>query len=259
MPKLTIDQRTKGKAVAPLLNLYKAEPDFAKELKELRTDHSQIFEQWLTIAIPSWIQMKKTLTQDEFSMTKDFFLTKNQPISSDLADKIEPFFSISDPHLTNQLKAYIEALNKLAYKWQLKAPWAGQALLFDQVLEAMLNKLPKDVKNAEIPVEIIEPLLPSAPLPSLQFEVKAHELMFSGRQEIQNNFDKDLADYEVQLKSMGWQELPSSLDKQAFWWFEHYVHQKTYKKLEEEHIEANRESIKRAVWKFSKLLGIKVR
>ena len=54
MPKLTIRLRDKGQAVAALIKLYKADPDFAQELEELRTSYLPILEQWLEIAVPDW-------------------------------------------------------------------------------------------------------------------------------------------------------------------------------------------------------------
>lgn len=119
--------------------------------------------------------------------------------------------------------------------------------------------MPEDIKNVEIPVEMLEPFLPSAPFPPLQFEVNAYELMFSGRQEIRDKFAKALADYENKLKSLGWQELPTSIETHAHWWFEHYVHHKAYPELEQEDAQIGRESIKRAVWNLSKLLNIKIK
>jgi hypothetical protein len=259
MPKLTINQRTEGKAVAALLKLYKAEHGFADKLKGLRATYSPVLEQWLKIGVPKWIRMKKTLTKEEFSITRDFFLTANQTISDNLAAKIKRFLSISDPHLEDQLDAYIKSLTELAYRWRLRATWAGPVLLFDHILDATINAMPEDVRNAEIPIEVLEPFLPSAPLPPLQFEINAYELMFSGRQEILDKFAKALTDYEEKLKSLGWHELPSAIEKHAYWWFEHYVHHKTYPELQQKNPQVGMESIKRAVWKFSKLLNIQIK
>ena len=259
MPKLTISQRTFGKAIAALLKLYKAEPSFVQELEELRITYLPVLEQWLKIGVPNWIQMKKTLTQEELSITRDFFLTANQTISDSLADKLEPFLSIPDPHLARELETYVESLTDLAYRWRVKATWAGPVLLFDHILDATINAMPEDVRDAEMPVEMLDPFLPSAPLSPLRFEVNAYELMFSGRQEIRDKFAKALADYENKLKSLGWQELPTAIENHAHWWFEHYVHHKTYSELEHKNPQVGRESIKRAVWKFSKLLNIKIK
>lgn len=121
--------------------------------------------------------------------------------------------------------------------------------------------VPEDMRNAEMPIEMLEPLLPSEPLQPLIFKVNAYELMYSGRQEIQDRFAKTLANYENKLKFLGWQELPSAIERHAHWWFEHYVHHKTYRELEQEEQElrVGQESIKRAVWRFSKLLSIKIK
>ena len=263
MPKLAISQKTKGKAVAALLKLYKAEPDFARELEELRTVYTPVLEQWLKIGVPKWMQMKKALTQKEFSITRNFFLTANQTISDNLAAKVEPFLSIPDPQLAGQLETYEKALTDLAYRWRLKATWAGPVLLFDHILDATINAMPEDVRNAEIPVEMLEPFLPSAPVPPLQFEVNAYELMFSGRQEIRDKFVKALADYENKLKSSGWQELPSALERHAYWWFEHYVHQKTYDEIAQLEIHtpggsliSYARNVGTAVRNFARLIGI---
>jgi len=259
MSKLTISQRTKGKAVAALLKLYKAEPNFARELEELRTIYMPVIEQWLKIGVPNWIQMKETLTQEEFSITRDYFLTANQTISDSLVDKLGLLLTTPNSHLADQLDAYEKALADLAYRWRVKAIWAGPVLLFDHILDATINAMPEDVRNAEMPVEMLEPFLPSAPLPPLRFEVNAYELLFSGRQEIRDKFTKALADYENKLKALGWHELPSAIERHAYWWFEHYVHHKTYPELGQEDPPIDSESIKRAVWKFSKLLNIKIK
>ena len=259
MSKLTIDLRTKGKAVAALLKLYKAEADFAQELEKIRTKYSPVLEKWLEMAVPRWIQMKKALTRKEFSTAKDFLLGANQTISSSLADKLELLLITPDSHLATQLGDYEKALTDLAYRWRLKASWVGRVLLLDHIQDMTINNMPEEIRNAEIPIEILEPLLPSAPLPPLRFEVNAYELMFSGRQEIRDKFTKALADYENKLKSLGWQELPSSLERHANWWFEHYVHLKKYHELEQKNHRVGSESIKRAVWKFSKLLNIKIK
>ena len=255
MPKLTIKQRTYGKAVAALLKLYKSEPDFIRELEKLHKTYSKVFEQWLKLAIPNWIKMRENLTQKEFSAVKDYFLTVDKTISASLAKKVDPFLSMEDPNLADQMNAYVKSLSDLAYRWQLRAPWAGSVLLTDHVL----NMLPEDVKKTEIPVEVLEPLLPSAPLQPLKFEVNAYELMYSGRQEIRDRFVKALADYEKELKSLGWQELPSAIEKHAYWWFEHYVHHKKYPELEQEEQELRVvcEGIKKAVWRFSKVLSLR--
>ena len=218
-----------------------------------------VVEQWLRIVLPGWVKMKKSLTRKEFSTIRDYFLGANQTISGGLADKLGLLLTTPNSHLADQLDAYEKALADLAYRWQLKATWAGPVLLFDHILDATFNAMPQDVRNAEMPVEMLEPFLPSAPLSPLRFEVNAYELMFSGRQEIRDKFAKALADYENKLKSLGWQELPTAIENHAHWWFEHYVHHKTYSELEHKNPQVGRESIKRAVWKFSKLLNIKIK
>lgn len=266
MSKLTIRLRTQGKAIAALLKLYKADPDFTQELEKLRTNYLPVLEQWLKIAVPDWLKMRDALTRKEFLTTRDYFLTKMQTISSSLADKLELFLSIPNSDLANQLDAYENALTDLAYRWQLKAPWVGHVLLLNHIQDMIINIMPQDIRNADIPVEMLEPFLPSAPLPPLSFQVNAYELMFSGRQEIQDKFAKALADYENELKSLGWRELPSALERHAYWWFEHNVHKKTYDEIAQMEtytpggsLISYARNVGTAVKNFSKLIGIETK
>jgi hypothetical protein len=161
------------------------------------------------------------------------------------------------------LDAYVNTLADLAYRWRLKARWIGRVLLLDHVFEVTVNAIPEDVRSAEIPVEMLEPFLPSAPLPPLKFKVNAYELMFSGRQEIQDKFAKVLADYENKLKSLGWREIPAAIENHARWWFEHRVHNKTYDEIAQLEIHtpggsliSYARNVGTAVRKFARLLGI---
>ena len=196
MPKLTINIRTRGKAVAALLKLYKAESDFARELERLRIAYLPVLQQWLKIAVPGWVKTRRSLTRKEFSTIRDYFLTENVTISSSFADKVGPLLLTPDSQLACQLDTYVKALTTLADRWRLKASWAGPVLLLDHVQDMIINKIPKGTRYSDIPVEMLEPFLPSAPLPPLKFEMNPHELMFSGRQEIQDKFAKALAEYQ---------------------------------------------------------------
>lgn len=254
MPKLTTFQRTKGLAIAALLKLYMTEPEFVKELEEIRTTHSAVLEQWLSTSYRDWTQVKENLTPEEFDSLIGVFFSLYQAFPDNLANKLESLISTPDPKLESQIEAYFQALTDLAYKWKLRASWAGISLNLHYILENTIYALPEE---AEIPEELFESWMPPIPIPPLKFEVKAFELMFRGRQEIQDKFAKVLSDYENKLRSLGWVELPTSIESHAFWWFEHYVHGIPYHELENQQV--TMETIKRAVWKFSKLLGIRVK
>jgi len=98
-------------------------------------------------------------------------------------------------------------------------------------------------------------MLDKSPLPPLIFKVKAYELMYSDRREIVQRFAKRLSDYEKELKSLGWKELPSAMKTHASWWFEHYVHKKKYSDIALKYGIAA-EGIKRAVFNFRRFLEI---
>ena len=90
-------------------------------------------------------------------------------------------------------------------------------------------------------------------------KIPAWAIIVGGRQAVHAEISKKLEEYETQIKAKGLHEYPSALDKHAEWWFEHYVHSKKYKELDQGYPSPNAESIKKAVWKFTKLVGIKVK
>lgn len=202
--------------------------------------------------------MREALSSREFRNARDYLLSVKRTVSDRLFKKLEHLLPYPGQELTQKLSDYEKLLCDLAYRWHLRVPWGGRLLVLDHIYD-LIGMTREDVWNAEIPIEILEPLLPSPPLRPLRLEISAYELLFSGRQEIQNRFIKKLVDYENKLKSMGWEELPSPLETHALWWFEHYVHKKKYTELENEYASASAESIKRAAWNFRKLLGIEIK
>lgn len=258
MPRLTIPIRTTGKAVGYLLKLYKKEPGFAEELEKLQTLYISIVKEWLNKSVPEWVKVRDALWSYDLQKVTDYLLGQKTSVLARVFHKLEFLLLNPAQDLPRELHGYEKALYDLASGWKLKAPWVGRVLILDHTY-AIIGITREDIWTAEAQIQIAETLLPSPPLPPLIFEVTAYELLFSGRQEIQKSFTKRLADYEKKLKSRGWEELPSSLDIHAIWWFEHYVYNRTYKQLENRYPSANAESIKRAVWNFNKLLGIKVR
>jgi len=266
MPKLTIPLRSKGRAISYLLKLYKGEPSFLQELKDLRVLYLPTVEEWLRVSVPAWVKMKEALARNEFLIARDYFWGVRQMLPNNLSTKLEHLLPMPNPDLTQKLEAYREALDDLAYRWNLRAPWAGYVLLLDHVMDLTISMMPEDMRNIEVPVEILDPFLPSPPLPPLSLEISAYELLFSGRQEIQNRFARKLADYENKLKCMGWEELPSALETHASWWFKHYVHKKTYDEIAQMEtytpsgsLISYARNVGTAVKNFSKLIGIETK
>ena len=165
----------------------------------------------------------------------------------------------------SELEPYFGNLGELAERWKLKAPWAVVTLyILDLINLLKHNGLPDDI---DIPIEDLELIYPwKAPLPPLDIKVSAWAIILGGRQAVQTKTSKKLQEYEGQIKAKGIHEYPSALDKHARWWFEHYIHRKKYREIaEEEYYPAdktytpNEESVKRAVWKFTKLVDIKIK
>jgi hypothetical protein len=265
MPKLSNEWRATSMAVYCLLELYKDVPEFRRELNELRAIYQNALLDWLRVSIPSWWDMKQSLSAEQLDEVKDFFLVPSKDISDELMNKVNSYLPhLSAGDLLVKLEEYEQALHKLSYRWKLKASWAGHAWVIDHANDLMMSFLSDEAKKREIPVEIVEQIMPTAPLPKYRFEVSAFEFMFSSRKEMQNRFNIELAEYERQLKEAGWQEVPSALEKHAWWWFEHYVRKKEYKQLEREaeamgDYTAREESIRRAVFNLRKKLNIKLR
>lgn len=112
----------------------------------------------------------------------------------------------------------------------------------------------------DIPLEMLESIYPWAqPVPPLEIKIPAWTIILFGCKPVQAEVTKKLQKYEIEIKDKGLSEYPNSLNMHAEWWFGHYVHKKKYAELEYEYPSANRESIKRAVWNFTKLLGINIR
>ena len=71
--------------------------------------------------------------------------------------------------------------------------------------------------------------------------------------------ERKLASYETLLKERGLQELSSSLERHAKWWFEHYIKNKTYDDIADSERKVgggNSKYIGACVRRFSKLIGI---
>ena len=164
-----------------------------------------------------------------------------------------------------QLQLYFDALDKLAEKWKIKAPWAILILYIFDIIDALsLESLPEEL---DIPLEKIGSLIPwSPPLPLLKIEVSAWMLIVFGRDKIMSEIADKLKEYEGKLKGTGINEYPSSLENHARWWFEHYVNGKKYDEIAQMETEtpggsliSYAKNVGIAVRKFSKFIGVNLK
>jgi hypothetical protein len=120
-------------------------------------------------------------------------------------------------------------------------------------------------QEVSIPLEKYQFLYPfKALLPPLVLPISAWALILNGRKEVLDMIRVRLQDYEDQLKSQGLKEKPSSLNRHAKWWFEHFVEGMKYDDIANAEVEASLEehpiifarNVGRSVREFSKIIGI---
>lgn len=258
MPKLTIPERTYGKAIGCLIDLYKKEPGFIEELQKIRSVYEPAVIKWLDSSVPQWRRLQVELMQAKDRQDDSTTLSDaNIELSKKLSYSVRRFYG--GWNVTSELIDYEKELHDLAYRWHLKAKWSGVVLILSHINDVVGIMSEGDETTIEMPVEVIEPMLDKPPLPPLIFKVTAYELMYSNQGEIVREFANKLSDYEKELKSLGWTELPSAIKTHASWWFEHYVHGKPYEEIAAEHsVEVTENSVRQAVFRFRKLLGIEI-
>ena len=253
MPKLTIPQRTYGKAIESLIQLYLNEASFVTKLEKIRHVHEQAVITWLDTSVPNWRSI---------GLSKDSFYRSGTPEENNTEMLIQFSNAVRQfndgLNLNEELLEYENELRILTDKWHLKAKWAASAFLVRHFFD-MAGITRKEIWQSEGSIEMLEPLLDEAPLPPLIFEVTAYELMYSDQKELVHKFAEQLSDYANRLKMRTWKELPSAIDVHAYWWFEHYVHGKHYKEIAENHKpEVTENSVRQAVARFRKLLAIEL-
>jgi hypothetical protein len=258
MPKLSIPVRTTGRAIECLVYLYKKEPGFSEQLQEIRSVHEPAVIKWLDSSIPQWRNLQTELIQTRDGQDTQATLSEaNIKLLKKFSNSIRRFYE--GWNVTSDLINYEKELRDLAYSWHFKSKKSGIILILSHIYDLVGFGMERNEIVIETPVDVIEPLLGRLSLPPLIFKVSAYELMYSDQGEIVQEFVKELSDYRLKLKSIGWKELPSALKIHAFWWFEHYVHGRSYKEISaEQSPELNENSVRQAVFRFRNLLGIEI-
>lgn len=267
MPKLSYPRITKGDAVYYLLRLYWNEPEFVEELRQLHQPYAQPLIELAKAMVRFFVDCRQALSSEDYhKMTRDFY---NQWVTKGGKDPELP------PNLSRQLKrikqmyprlqSYFDGLEELAYRWKLRASWAGVTLYINDMAD--LLKAIGMPDNIDVPLEELELLHPYAPpVPALEIRVPAWALIHYTPGQIKAEITKKLKDYESRIRAACFKEYPSALDAHARWWFEHFVHGKEYDDIAQE--EAYRpggslisyaKNVGNAVRKFSRLIGIEIK
>ena len=247
MPRLSHTKILKGQAVAALVNLYRWDQEFARELDEIRDPYLDLIIQFALSSFESGRGLRLS--------TKDDWKTEIKSASTESTKNIWP-----------ELQPYCKTLDRLAYKWKLRAPWAVMILMLYDMNDVLRIK-GLIANEMDIPLELYELMYPwEAPLPSLEVTVPAWALILEGREKVMAMIRKKLQNYESQLKASGLKEHPSSIEKHAKWWFEHHIHGKKYDDIAQGETHSPGGScisyarnVGRAVRKFSILVGISLK
>jgi hypothetical protein len=248
MPRLSYPQATKGDAIYALLELCRNDPDFMKELEQLRGPYMALLDRFSIDALDFFLNTPLS-SKEYFQAALDYDPSQGETAPFPGAEQF-PYFA--------QLQPYFDGLGQLAHKWKLRARWAVLTLFILDILDCWKAKgMPTEF---DIPLEKFDSLYPwEPPAPPLTIAVPAWAVVLLGRKVVLKEVAKKLRQYGNQIKAAGLKEYPSALKTHARWWFEHYVKGKTYAELGKEFPRVGQETIKRKVWEFSKLVGIKTR
>jgi len=255
MPRLSDPKITKGHAIDSLLKLYRNDEEFVKELEKIRDPYLDLIIQY---ALGSFdFGIKSGLSPREF-FNSVIEHAKNKKQGT-------PLFPEA-PAYVAQLQPYFDALDKLAHKWKLRAPWAAPMLIIYDMFDVLKIKglIPDEI---DLPLEKFSSLYPWAPpVPTLEIEVPAWAIILQGRKGVLAAIGRKLRQYEKDIKAAGLKEYPSSLQNHAKWWFEYFVHGKKYDDIAQEetygpggYLISYAKNVGDAIRKFSRLIGIDIK
>jgi len=266
MPKLNDRRITKGRAVSLLVRLYLEEPEFCSELYQICQKHSEVVLEFISKQIELLAHCSATLTPEEYYRTfRELYVFLTRPTAShalplDVTHRFEEM-----KNMCLELRPYFTDLEQLAYRWKLRAPWAGPMLHLDYLHDCLKGLgMPDAIDVTSEQLELVYPWPP--PIPPLEVKVSAWAFVLFGREEIRIDIAEKLKNYEEQLKALGLTEYPSSLHKHARWWFQHFVHGKKYDDIAQEEtylpggsLVSYGRNVGEAVRRFSRLMGIDIR
>lgn len=267
MPRLLPQEWIRQKAINYLIERYKRKSDFMREWDQIRNPYCCLLKQYAKVF--TLYQMMDIAIKVPHDLVR--WEIDHQRVEKYLGGLPPPLKNSRDLHelleclepTDNELVPYKEKLRDLTYRWRMRADWAPDELFYDDIgtlQSSIFRAAGVTAINKLSEGQVVAYLRHSKPSGvSISFPVNVITLYTEGgRQGTERAFARYLAHFETALKHAGMKEVPSSLEKHANWWFEHYVNGRTYVQLENQFPQA-RESIKRAVWNFSKSLEIRVR
>ncbi len=270
MPRLLPPDWIKKVAVDHLLQLYEKDNKFVQELEEARRPFVPLIEQYVHANCLTEVEHILSICppDDLTALAADLQKLRNHyqsiPGNPDLSELQKSY-----DRLREQLKPYVAVLQKLAYKWNLRAPWAADELIqrdIQRVYETTFNAAGVTVLN-KLSNQQIHRLLKEdeGSLHSDTWQANMNIVTFclaAGRTGYIKELNERLEQFEGKLKAAGAKEPPSALRKHAGWWFDHYVRNVKFSDIADGIAQVDSkgghqtENIRKAVLKFSELLSI---
>jgi len=260
MPKISHPKITKGQAIAYLLRLYRNEPAFMKELKQLRQPYLEMVKELAKAWIIFGAKCREVLTPDEFQEFSMDYLEGNEQFAKLPPEFVGYINQIRQKE--NKVQPYADKLAELAPRWKLKAPWAVPMLILFDMADILREwGMPEEI---DVPIELFDFLYPFQPvLRPLEIKVSSLAFVFYDKREIMSQISKKIDDYEANLKKEGLKERPSAIKNHAGWWFEHYIHRKKFDEIAQMEcytpggsLISYARNVGTAVRRFSRLIGI---
>jgi hypothetical protein len=268
MPRLLPVDWIKLVAINYLLQLYERESQFVQELEKVKQPFAPIVERLARASVLNDVERLVTWNpprdlmawiSDRQKLRKYIQALEGVPDLSQLQESYQS--------LLGQLAPCVLRLGALADNWNLRAPWAG-----DELMWRYIRRIQQDILDAaeaaslfELSDQQIQRLVETdeGRLPSDDLPINVLSLYLAGgRRDFTNKLNRRLKEFEQKLKASGAREPPSALRIHAEWWFDHYVYGMKFPDIANGTIGPNNEAgrypqnIRNAVLKFSALLGI---
>lgn len=268
MPRLLPNKWIKQTAIYYLLQLYEKEDSFVEEWEEVKRQFAPSIGQMGKVnALIDAEELSAVLAPSNlFASISNLQKLRNYlqslPGIIDLSELRESYSNLQD-----RLAPYVLRLNELAYRWNLRASWAGDELMWIDVQNVGENIFNAAGASALCKLSALRTQRlfdqEEGSLPSVIWPINIFSLYLAGgRRGFVKQFNKRLIDFEIKLKNSDVKEPPSALRKHAGWWFDHYVSNMKFSDIADRIASTNREggphpeNIRKAILTFSKLADI---
>jgi len=269
MPRLLPPEWIKQIAIKRLLKLYENDGMFVAEWDRLKQPYASLIMELTQVQIFIEVSyLVRTYPHDFLSWVqdvqrlKDYFRAPRLPTQY-YPNELEEWNS----QIREKLKPYLSELTELAHKWNIRAPWAAEALLHKDisVLEQQIYAGSGVTQINKLSPEQVQSMLnrEEQSLPSERFLANVVSIyQVDGRTGFLAKLGTQLARLEQKSKKAGMKEIPSALDQHIEWWFLHYVKHLTYDEISDTILHATSktapdpENIRKAVTRLSHLLDV---